>query len=92
MSNPPSSPASHEPWWKIKMLWLVIGGPLAVVIAGFVTLGLALKHPDEVLKPSTSPAGASETAGQVDADAAAARMPALQARNHAATGGKSDQR
>lgn len=88
MSNPPSSPASNEPWWKIKMLWLVIGGPLAVVIAGFVTLGLALKHPDEVLKPSTSTAGASETAGQVDADAAAARMPALQARNHAATGGK----
>lgn len=69
------------PWWKYKMLWLVIGGPLAVVIASFVTLGLALKHPDEVLKTPQA-----TTRGAASGDAAA-YAPAMQARNHAATGG-----
>ena len=78
-----ASPAVEEPWWKVKMLWLVIGGPLAVVIAGFVTLGLAISHPDEVLRPT---AAAGEPKGASGAEAA--QVPALQARNHAATGGK----
>jgi hypothetical protein len=53
------------------MLWLVIAGPLAVVIASFATLGLALRHPDPVLTPQVA--------------ASTAEMPAVQARNHAAT-------
>ncbi|MBI5717410.1 MAG: hypothetical protein HZC37_06950 [Burkholderiales bacterium] len=59
------------PWWRIRMLWLVIGGPLAVVIASFATLGLALRHPDPVLAPQAA--------------ASPAEVPAVQARNHAAT-------
>lgn len=58
------------PWWRVRMLWLVIGGPLAVVVASFATLTLALRHPDPVLVPQ-------ETAGS-------AQTPAVQARNHAA--------
>jgi len=53
------------------MLWLVIGGPLAVVAASFVTLALALMHPDPVIQAE----GASTQAEQ----------PAVQARNHAAS-------
>ncbi|MCK6427362.1 MAG: hypothetical protein L6Q75_20085 [Burkholderiaceae bacterium] len=80
MSNPtPATPAA-EPWWRVKMLWLVIGGPLAVVIAGFVTLGLALKNPDPVLERPPVSAGPEGTTD-------AAHTPAMQARNHAATGG-----
>ena len=59
------------PWWRIRMLWLVIGGPLAVVVASFATLGLALSHPDPVLTPQAA--------------ASPSELPAVQARNHAAT-------
>lgn len=63
------------PWWKYKMVWLVIGGPLIVVVASFVTLGLAIRYPDPVLETSS--------ADTPDA----AHLPAMQGRNHAATGG-----
>jgi hypothetical protein len=56
-----------EPWWRVRMLWLVIGGPLIVVVAAFATLFIALSHPDPVL---TAPV--SESASQ---------RPALQGRN-----------
>jgi hypothetical protein len=50
---------------------MVIGGPAVVVVASFATLALALRYPDPVIK---APATAST-----------AEMPAVQARNHAAT-------
>lgn len=59
------------PWWRVRMVWLVVGGPLVVVVASFVTLGLALNRPDPVLAPPPA--------------ATAADKPAMQARNHAAT-------
>ncbi len=68
-NDPHSTPPL--PWWRIRMVWLVIGGPLAVVVASFVTLAIAIGHPDPVL--SAGPA------------ARAADLPAVQARNHAAT-------
>lgn len=58
------------PWWRVRLLWLVIGGPLLVVVASLLTLALALRHPDPVL------------AGEPAADAA--HTPAMTARNHAA--------
>ncbi len=67
----PAESAESTPWWRIRMLWLVIGGPLAVVIASFATLALALRYPDPVLTPQ--------------ATASTAETPAVQARNHAAT-------
>jgi uncharacterized protein len=59
-----------RPWWRHGMVWLVIGGPAVVVVAGFATLALAIANPDPVLP--TGPA-------------AGADAPAVQARNHAAT-------
>jgi uncharacterized protein len=59
------------PWWKLPIVWMVIGGPALVVVASFVTLALAIRHPDPVL----STADATERAEQ----------PAVQARNHTAT-------
>jgi uncharacterized protein len=55
--------------WKEPMVWLVLAGPLAVVIAGFVTLWIAFDGADEPLKTQAVPAS-----GQ----------PAVAARNHAA--------
>lgn len=62
-------------WWRQPMVWLVIAGPLAVVVAGFWTLGIALSHVDPVVADtpvSTAPTGH-------------ANVPAQAARNHAAT-------
>jgi hypothetical protein len=61
----------ERPWWREPMVWMVIGLPAVVVVASFVTLGLALKYPDPVLDEKSSQ-----------------QVPALKARNHAATGGR----
>jgi uncharacterized protein len=66
------------PWWRVGMVWLVIGGPLVVVVAAFVTLALAIAHPDPVLPREAKPASA----------ASPSQAPAMEARNHAATGGR----
>lgn len=61
-----------EPWWRHRMVWLVIGGPAVVVVAAIATLAIAIANPDPVL-PTTSQA------------ADEAHTPAVQARNHAAS-------
>jgi uncharacterized protein len=66
------------PWWRYKMVWLVISGPAAVVVAGVATMVLALTHIDPVLDEPASPAARV-------AAAKTAAAPAQQARNHAAT-------
>lgn len=72
----PNEASGAKPWWKFKMMWLVVGGPLVVVAASFFTLSLAIRFPDPVVATSNGP---------VDA----AHLPAMQGRNHAATGGVS---
>lgn len=37
------------PWWQVGPMWLVVLGPLAVVIAGFITLFIAIRIPDPVV-------------------------------------------
>lgn len=37
-----------RPWWKYGYVWLVLAGPIAVIIAGVITVGLALQNPDPV--------------------------------------------
>lgn len=64
--------APARPWWREPMVWLVISGPLAVVVAGVVTAAIAVNGADEVL--GTRPAANPD-----------ALTPAVQARNHAAT-------
>ena len=76
-------PLSSGPWWRYSMMWLVLGGPAIVVVASFVTLGLAIHYPDPVLsdKPVVYKSRADGSNGVV-------LTPAVTARNHAATGGK----
>lgn len=71
----PQQPAAAPPWWRVGMVWLVVGGPLAVVVASLVTVAIAVAGAEEVL---TRPAP-SLTAGD------APLLPAVQGRNHAAT-------
>jgi hypothetical protein len=59
------------PWWRVRMLWLVIGGPALVVVASFATLVVAVRGGDAPLHE----AAATQTETYT---------PATQARNHAA--------
>lgn len=67
----PASPA----WWRVGMVWLVLAGPAAVVVAGLVTAAIAVAGAEEVLT-QPAPSVSSKQAPQ---------MPAMQGRNHAAT-------
>ena len=69
-------PTQAAPWWKHGHVWLVISGPALVVVAGVVTVFLAVKFPDAVI-------GTQATVRQPARERALA--PALEGRNHAAT-------
>jgi hypothetical protein len=74
MSRKPAAalpPVDNPPWWRLPIVWIVIAGPAAVVVAGFATLAIAIRNPDPVY---TVPKAQSP-----------AEQPAVQARNHAAT-------
>lgn len=78
-------------WWHYGHAWLVVGGPLAVIIASLITVYIAMNHRDPVIDENyyqkgieinkTLNADAKLTKEQLDALA-----PAVRARNHAATG------
>lgn len=74
-SNPPL-PYPIRPWWRHGMVWLVIAGPVIVVMAGLLTFYLAARDPDPVLTV------APERLSTHDLSSA----PAVVGRNHAATG------
>ena len=75
--NPP-------PWWKFGLVWMVIAGPAIVVVASFVTLYLAISHPDPVVDAAYYRNGAETT--QTLSGSPANLAPAMVGRNHAATG------
>ena len=60
------------PWWRHGIMWLVVGGPATVVVAGIVTAVIAVNGADIVIDDKAS--------AHNDANA-----PALKARNHAVT-------
>lgn len=68
--RPESRPA---PWWKFPIVWLVVSGPLLVVIAGLSTVYIAYTHVDPVLDTSD----ATERTPLKE-------LPAMQGRNKAA--------
>jgi len=64
-------------------MWLIIGGPLLVVIASFVTLYLAISRPDPVIDDYYRKGMEINKTLNAERDSLA---PAVQARNNAATG------
>jgi hypothetical protein len=72
-----------EPWWKFPLVWMVIAGPALVVVAGFVTLWLAVRTPDPVVAEDYYRQGVEINRTLADKKL----MPALAGRNHAATPG-----
>lgn len=77
-TNPGADAAeAAQPWWRYPIVWLVVGGPLTVVVAGVITAVIAVQGADTLV---TEAALARKAAVQPTAT-----TPALQARNHAAT-------
>lgn len=94
---------SSGPWWKFGHVWMVVAGPAVVVVAGFITLYLAISRPDPVVSEDyyrkgleinktlggeAGPANAAGTMGKkgLVSPETSKLAPAMQARNHAATG------
>ncbi|MCU0869120.1 MAG: nitrogen fixation protein FixH [Burkholderiales bacterium] len=68
----PAPVPTPAPWWREKMMWIVVGGPAAVVVASVVTAAIAWNGADRVVVERVS-------------DPTSADAPALAGRNHAAT-------
>ena len=71
------------PWWTFPLVWMVIAGPAIVVVAGFVTLWLAMRAPDPLVAEDYYRRGLEINKTLATQDKAL--MPAVQGRNHAAT-------
>jgi hypothetical protein len=71
-------------WWQHGHVWLIIAGPAAVVVAGFITLFIAIRTPDPVIAEDYYKRGLDinkTLATEKDIQLA----PAMQARNHVVT-------
>ncbi|MEN9891294.1 MAG: hypothetical protein RLY78_1589 [Pseudomonadota bacterium] len=77
----PDHEEAGRPWWRYGIVWLVVGGPLAVVVAGLTTAVIAYRHADEVLVDRATVQSAVRPSGET---------PAMMARNHAATAAAAD--
>ncbi len=87
-STAPELAGKNDPtgaaWWSFGYLWMVLAGPMLAVVASFATLYLATSRPDpEVARHGAAKAVAGDAAGSPRVGALA---PAVQGRNHAATG------
>ena len=71
------------PWWRFPLVWMVIAGPTAVVIAGIATLWIAVRTPDPVVAEDYYRRGIE--INKTLAEQRKALLPAVQGRNHAAS-------
>ena len=82
MKDDETNPA---PWWKHGMVWLLVSGPAAVILAGIATIWIAVAAPDPVVAHDYYRRGI-EINRQLARERAL--LPAVQGRNHAATPAK----
>ncbi|MEY2678312.1 MAG: hypothetical protein RLZ00_1004 [Pseudomonadota bacterium] len=76
--------SDSKPWWKYGHVWLIISGPVIVIVAGFITLAIAIGTPDPVVADDYYRRGLDinkTLAAEKDLQLA----PALQTRNHVVT-------
>ena len=71
------------PWWRFPLVWMVIAGPAAVVVAGIATVWIAVRTPDPVVAEDYYRRGMQ--INKTLADQRKALLPAVQGRNHAAS-------
>lgn len=78
-----SEPTSTQPdsWWRYGHVWLVLSGPIVVVIASFITLYMAMSHIDPVLDEDYYRKGININK-TLAARPEPGMVPAVQGRNH----------
>ncbi|WP_334165938.1 nitrogen fixation protein FixH [Tepidimonas sp.] len=83
----PARPSPVRPWYREPYVWMVIGGPLVVVVASLVTVMIAVRNADTVLPREAAPAPAVVAPDRLTPEerlqAEKALLPANQGRNHA---------
>ena len=67
----PGDSDAGKPWWRHGIMWLVVGGPLTVVVAATLTAVVAIRGADLIVDDAGAAKGGANT-------------PAMKARNHAA--------
>lgn len=77
--------ADSQKWFQNPYVWLIIGGPALVIVASFITLYLAITHPDPPIDDYYRKGIEINKTLDAEHDGMA---PAIQARNHAQTGMK----
>lgn len=58
MSTEHPHPEAGRPWYRFGIVWLVVGGPALVVVAGILTAVIAYRGADPVM--TVAPASASD--------------------------------
>ncbi len=75
--------AQPLPWWRHGLVWMIVGGPSLVVVAGIATFVIAARSPDPLVPHDSYRFGPQ--ARQAAAAEGKAMLPAQQGRNHAAS-------
>lgn len=73
----------NKRWWHYGYVWFLLAGPILVIIASFITAYLAITRPDPAIDDYYRKG--IEINKTLDAERDGL-VPALQGRNHAATG------
>jgi uncharacterized protein len=81
--HPEDRSREGAPWWKHGHVWLLIAGPVAVILAGVATAVIAVRSADPVVEADYYRRGIEINKTLAARDKAL--LPAVQARNHAAT-------
>lgn len=85
MDKSDTSATPPRPWWAHGHVWLLIAGPVAVIVAGIATLVLAVRTPDPLVAEDYYRRGIEINKTLAEREAAKAMVPAVQGRNHAVT-------
>ncbi len=79
--------AQHKPgraWYREPMMWMVLGGPLVVVVASLVTYAIAVREPDPVIERDAI-TEAERVGKELTPEQRESLLPAVKARNHVAS-------
>lgn len=55
---------THRPWYRHVYPWLLMLPPAAAVVGGFITLYLAISHPDVLVRKDCVRDGATMVCGE----------------------------
>lgn len=79
-----SNKPQGQPWYREPMMWMVLGGPLAVVIASLTTYVLIVRGSDPILE--RDPVSEAQRVGkELTPEQIESLQPAVKARNHVAS-------